>query len=73
MMRIAEEVRIFPLVDLNGHKSDLFREVFEFFIKENYDCKVESVDYRLQKNANEMSHIRRKEVKSVFKRMNVTP
>jgi hypothetical protein len=65
MLRIAEEVRIFPLVDLNCQKSNLFKEVVYFFVKENYDLKVEPVDYEFQKNANEMLCINRKEAKSI--------
>ncbi len=59
MLRIAREVRVFPLLTLmlkpSQHLSDIIKE-----LKSNgYEVKVEAVEYELQRGGNEMLVIKR--------------
>ncbi len=59
MLRIAREVRVFPLLTLmlkpSQHLSDIIKEM-----KSNgYEVKVEAVEYELQRGGNEMLVIKR--------------
>lgn len=59
MLRISEEVRIFPIVNLESKKTDLLWSVISFFEKD-FDLTIEKTEYEFQKNANEMLRIKRK-------------
>jgi hypothetical protein len=53
MLRVAKEVRIFPVVDLNANRSKHLD-----YILENYtDCKLITVNYEFQKGGNQMLKI----------------
>ena len=58
MLRICREVRIFPIVDLDGNKSELTNKVMEYF-KDNYEVKLISTAYELQKCDNLMLSIKK--------------
>ena len=53
MLRICREIRITPIVDLNGNHSDLTTNVIEYF-KNDYDVKVLNTNYNFLKNGNKM-------------------
>lgn len=59
MLRICEEVRIFPLLNLNAEKSEVLNGVVAAFEKD-YQLSIESVDYEFQKGGNEMLSLQRK-------------
>ncbi|MGA2142493.1 MAG: SAM-dependent methyltransferase [Brevinematales bacterium] len=60
MCRVAGEVRIFPLLDVNGIQSPYVDRVMEIFNNESTAASVERVDYEFQKHGNRMLVIRRK-------------
>ncbi len=53
MLRIAKEVRIFPIIDTNLNISKHYYKVVEYFGK-NYKIKEMSVNYEFQKGGNKM-------------------
>ncbi len=53
MMRICKEVRIFPILTLNGQKPDFLAE-FLFFLNKDYQTQIKTVGYEFQKGGNEM-------------------
>jgi hypothetical protein len=59
MLRVATEIRIFPLLNLNAEKSEILDGLIEYFNTE-YSVSIEKVDYEFQKNGNEMLRITEK-------------
>lgn len=59
MLRVAREVRIFPLVDLNAVRSGHVSKIDEEFRKMGYRVDVVKVGYEFQKGANEYMRIKR--------------
>lgn len=59
MLRVAKEVRIFPVVDLNSNESPYLKNIIDFFKLNNYDIKLQKVKYEFQKNANKMLIIKK--------------
>lgn len=57
MLRVAAEVRIFPVVDVNTNPSPHLEEVMRYFGRHGQAC-LTSVDYEFQKGANQMLLIR---------------
>jgi hypothetical protein len=57
LCRVAQEVRIFPLLELGARKSRHFGEVIECLSDQGYECVVETVAYEFQKGGNEMLRI----------------
>lgn len=57
MLRVAKEVRIFPLLDLNNQISPHLQGVMRFLEHNGYTCKIEKTNYEFQKGANEMLRI----------------
>jgi len=57
MLRVAKEVRIFPLLDLNNQISPHLQGVMRFLERNGYICKIEKSNYEFQKGANEMLRI----------------
>lgn len=53
MLRVAREVRIFPLLDLNARPSPYLDPVTEHFRVLNISVDVHKVDYEFQKGGNE--------------------
>ncbi len=57
MLRVAKEVRIFPLLDLENKESSHLKEVLTFLEQKGFRCLVKKVDYEFQKGANSMLRI----------------
>lgn len=57
MLRVAKEVRIFPLVDLNGQKSSILESVLAQLSLRGHRTEIEKVPYRFQRNADHMLQI----------------
>lgn len=59
MLRVAKEIRIFPILNLDAKKSELLDDLVKHF-KTNFIVNIEKVDYEFQKDGNEMLTIKRK-------------
>jgi len=59
MLRVAKEVRIFPLVTLTGEVSPYLDSIIEYFNANGYVCKVVKTKYEFQKSGDEMLQIQR--------------
>ena len=59
MLRIAKEIRVFPILDLDAKKSELLDDLIDYF-QTDYQVSIEKVDYEFQKNGNKMLMIKRK-------------
>ncbi len=59
LLRIASEVRIFPLVDLEGDRSLHVAPVIEAVREHGADAEIVRVPYEFRRGANEMLRIRR--------------
>jgi hypothetical protein len=59
MLRVAKEIRIFPILNLDAKKSELLDNLIKHFEKD-FIVTIEKVDYEFQKNGNEMLAIKRK-------------
>jgi ubiquinone/menaquinone biosynthesis C-methylase UbiE len=59
MLRVAKEVRIFPLVTLTGEVSPYLEAIIEYFDTKGYVCKVVKTKYEFQKGGDEMLQILR--------------
>ena len=57
MLRVSEEVRIFPLLDFNATRSDHLPAVIDHF--KEVEPEIRSVNYEFQKGGNEVLIIRR--------------
>jgi hypothetical protein len=54
LCRVASEVRIFPLLDLNSIKSAHLEPALNLLQEEGYLVKIETVTYEFQKGGNQM-------------------
>ncbi len=54
LCKIANEVRIFPLLELGSKKSRHFDEVIKKLTTYGFKCEVKKVKYEFQKGGNEM-------------------
>jgi hypothetical protein len=59
MLRIAKEIRIFPLLNLDSKKSELLDDIIKHF-ESNFIVCIQDVDYEFQKNGTQMLSIKRK-------------
>lgn len=59
MLRVAKEVRIFPLLDLNNQKSKHLDSVLSYLEETGYSCEIVATDYEFQKGAFEMLKIKK--------------
>ena len=59
MCRVADEVRIFPLLEMSGRRSPHVEPVCNDLRQQGYDCRIETVDYEFQRRGNEMLRVRR--------------
>lgn len=57
MLRVADEVRIFPLLTLEGKQSDFVLPVIEQLEKLGYSVAIKQVAYEFQKGGNEMVQV----------------
>lgn len=58
MLRVCKEIRIFPIVDLDAHKTDLTVAIIEYFSK-RYSVNIQDTEYEFQKGDNQMLIIRK--------------
>ena len=58
MLRVAKEVRVFPLLDLQNNKSKHLRVVLEYLEENGYSYEIIKSNYEFQKGAFEMLKIR---------------
>ena len=58
MCRVGNEVRIFPLLDLKGNKSNYLEPLMEHLKLNGHQCEVETVEYEFQKGGNQMLKIK---------------
>lgn len=54
LLRVAKEIRIFPLVQLDGNRSPFVHEILAKVTRPCYSSKVMQVPYEFQRGANEM-------------------
>jgi SAM-dependent methyltransferase len=59
LLRISREVRIFPLLKLDGEPSSYLKLVMEDLSNKGYGVQVQSVAYEFQKGGNQMLRISR--------------
>ena len=59
LCRVAEEVRLFPLLDLSCSRSVHVEPVQEACRKQGYSVSIEQVPYEFQRGGNQMMRIRR--------------
>ena len=57
LARVAKEVRIFPLIDMEGKNSEFLGPVLLQLQKDNYGVEVREVDYHLHKAKNAMLRV----------------
>ena len=59
LLRISAEVRIFPLVELDGTRTRYLDRIVDFLKGAGHACSVENVDYEFQIGGNKMLRITR--------------
>lgn len=57
MLRVCQEVRIFPLLTLMLQPSQHLKVIVEQLEKKGYNCQIQRVSYELQRGGNEMLKI----------------
>ena len=57
LLRVANEVRIFPLLDLNVQQSAHLSTVVDTMKADGFDVQIERVNYEFQRGGNEMLRI----------------
>lgn len=57
LCRVAQEVRIFPLIDLNGNLSHHLKPALNELRQKGYDCRIQKTSYEFQKGGNDMIQI----------------
>jgi hypothetical protein len=57
LCRVAAEVRVFPLVDLESTPSCHLDQVIDSLVSRGFTTRVETVDYEFQRGGNKMLHI----------------
>ena len=64
MVRVAREIRIFPLVSVNADPSPYVEHIKKELKNKGYKIAIEKVDYEFQKGGNEMFKISKEELGS---------
>lgn len=59
LLRVAKEVRAFPLLDLDGARSAHLDAVFATFTREGFEVEIREVPYEFQVGGNEMLRLAR--------------
>ncbi|MBD2611127.1 MAG: SAM-dependent methyltransferase [Nostoc sp. ZfuVER08] len=57
MLRIAQEIRIFPLIDLMLKPSPHLEKIIKYYTDKGYKINIEKVEYELQPGGNKMLKI----------------
>jgi hypothetical protein len=60
MLRVSDEVRIFPLLDLLLNRSPYIDPLIEELTNDGFVVKIKKVPYEIQRGGNEMMWIFRK-------------
>jgi hypothetical protein len=60
IMRVADELRIFPLLTLGRERSPLIDPVCASLERRGYQCSIERVAYELQRGGNQMLRVKRR-------------
>lgn len=60
MLRVAKEVRIFPLLDLKNNRSPHLKPVLKYLEKSGYNYELLKSEYEFQKGAFEVLYIKEK-------------
>lgn len=60
LLRVAAEVRIFPLLQLDGTPSAYLNSVVQALLSQSMNLQIQLVDYEFQKGGNQMLKISRK-------------
>lgn len=58
MLRVCKEIRIFPVVDLDANKTDLIKNVIDYF-KKDYAVQMITTGYEFQKGENKLLIIKK--------------
>ena len=58
MLRVCKEIRIFPIVDLDANKTDLIKNVINYFQKD-YEVEIVKTEYESQRGDNKLLIIRK--------------
>ncbi len=58
MLRVCKEIRIFPIVDLDANKTDLIKNVIDYFRKD-YKVEIVKTEYEFQKGDNKLLIVRK--------------
>ena len=66
MLRVAREVRIFPLMTLHLEKSPHLANLIEELRNDGFSADIQTVDYELQRGGNEMLRITRPGYKNSY-------
>ena len=61
MLRVCKEIRIFPIVDLDANKTDLIKNVIDYF-QRDYNVEIVKTEYEFQKGDNKLLIIRNRDV-----------
>ncbi|MEO7310721.1 MAG: hypothetical protein ABIX01_09995 [Chitinophagaceae bacterium] len=57
MLRVAKELRIFPLYDINGNESKNLKSVIEYLDQNNYQWTIQTNDYYVYKDGNKFLQV----------------
>jgi len=57
MCRVADEVRIFPLLTLDGHRSGYLPAIVRQ-LRESWEVSIQTVPYEFQRGGNQMMRVR---------------
>lgn len=58
LLRVASEVRIFPIIKLNGEPSSYVEPVIQSLANQGFNIQIQTVGYEFQKGGNQMLKIR---------------
>jgi hypothetical protein len=58
MLRVANEVRIFPVIDVNALESKYLKHIMKIFSNQNFQVDLLKVGYEFQKGGNQMLRIK---------------
>lgn len=58
MLRVAKEVRIFPLLTLDGKPYPHFKSICDWLEKNSYEFEIQTVEYEFQRGGNHFLNIR---------------
>ena len=60
MLRVASEVRVFPLLTLKGERSPYIEPVVHSLERQGFQLSIQRVEYELQRGGNEMLVVKRR-------------